>query len=69
MPGGYVLRDLTGKRWRISTRDNKAEARQAKPLTKDEAPRVTINIARLAELLGKASSDLDIAFCIYLDPY
>ena len=46
--GGYVVRDTTGQAvaW-VYARDTIAEAMQAKVLTKDEACRITINIARL----------------------
>jgi hypothetical protein len=55
IPGGYVVRDANGQALaHIYSRDNEDEARQAKVLTKDEARRIAVNVARLPQLLGKA---------------
>jgi hypothetical protein len=57
IPGGNVVRDANGQALaHIYSRDNEAEALQAKVLTKDEA-RLALNIARLPELLGKGERE------------
>jgi hypothetical protein len=55
MPGCYVVRDANGQALAYTySRETKAEA---KVLTKDEARRIAIKIARLPELLEKVESD------------
>jgi hypothetical protein len=55
IPGGHVVRDANGQALAyVYSRENAAEARQAKVLTMDEARRIAANIARLPELLGRA---------------
>jgi hypothetical protein len=55
MPGGYVVRDANGRTLTLLRQE--AETRQAKVLTKDEARRIAINVARLPELPGKVDRD------------
>jgi hypothetical protein len=50
IPGGYVVRDANDQAIAyIYSRENEAEALQAKVLTKDEARSIAVNVARLPE--------------------
>jgi K+/H+ antiporter YhaU regulatory subunit KhtT len=54
VPNGYVISDANGQALAyIYSRDNEAEAQQAKVLTTDEARRIAATIARLPELVAK----------------
>jgi hypothetical protein len=58
IPGGLVVRDANGQALAyLFSREDEAEALQAKELTMDEARRIAVNIARLPELLGKGERD------------
>jgi hypothetical protein len=55
---GYVVRDANGQALAyLYSRDNPTEALQAKMLTKDEARRIAVNIARPPGLLGNRDDD------------
>src|SRR5262249_17768316 len=56
IPGGHVVRDANGQALPYLSRENETEALQPKMLTKDEARRIGMNIARLPELFGKGLS-------------
>jgi hypothetical protein len=60
LPGALadVFRDANGQALAyLYSRDNLTEALQAKMLTKGEARRIAVNIARLPELVGRGEHD------------
>jgi hypothetical protein len=59
IPGGYVVRDANGQALvNIYSRENEAEALQAKVLTADEARRIAINVAKLQHVRSERSVSL-----------
>jgi hypothetical protein len=55
------VRDANGQALAcVYSRESEAEARQAKVLTKDDARRIALNIARLPELLGKGEREQNL---------